>query len=109
MQIKCEYCGSMIEETADKCPFCGATNNAVKRTTDKTPKTIAELQQWYQDRHLPPYETTRFFIGINYKNQKHLVFIRMATSSLYTKTRQTANVPSAIRARMKLMLSMNFI
>lgn len=70
MQIKCEYCGSMIEETADKCPFCGATNNAVKRTTDKTPKTIAELQQWYQDRHLPPYETTRFFIGINYKKRK---------------------------------------
>jgi rubrerythrin len=70
MQIKCEYCGSMIEETADKCPFCGATNNAVKRTADKTPKTIAELQQWYQDRHLPPYETTRFFIGINYKKPK---------------------------------------
>ena len=70
MQIKCEYCGSMIEETADKCPFCRATNNAVKRTTDKTPKTIAELQQWYQDRHLPPYETTRFFIGINYKKPK---------------------------------------
>lgn len=70
MQIKCEYCGSMIEETADKCPFCGATNTAVKRTADKTPKTIAELQQWYQDRHLPPYETTRFFIGINYKKPK---------------------------------------
>lgn len=70
MQIKCEYCGSMIEETADKCPFCGAANNAVKRTADKTPKTIAELQQWYQDRHLPPYETTRFFIGINYKKPK---------------------------------------
>ena len=70
MQIKCGYCGSMIEETADKCPFCGATNNAVKRTADKTPKTIAELQQWYQDRHLPPYETTRFFIGINYKKPK---------------------------------------
>ena len=33
-------------------------------------KTIAELQQWYQDRHLPPYETTRFFIGINYKKPK---------------------------------------
>lgn len=109
MQIKCEYCGSMIEETADKCPFCGATNNAVKRTTDKTPKTIAELQQWYQDRHLPPYETTRFFIGINYKKPKAFGIYQDGDSSLYTKTRQTANVPSAIRARMKLMLSMNFI
>ena len=71
MQIKCEYCGSMIEETADR----------------------------QQD----------FLLASIIRNQKHLVFIRMATSSLYTKTRQTANVPSAIRARMKLMLSMNFI
>ena len=53
MQIKCEYCGSMIEETADKCPFCGATNNAVKRTTDKTPKTIAELPVSYTHLTLP--------------------------------------------------------
>ncbi len=30
------------------------------------PKTIEELQQWYEDRNLPPYETTRFFIGENY-------------------------------------------
>ena len=50
-----------------------------------------------------------FLLASIIRNQKHLVFIRMATSSLYTKTRQTANVPSAIRVRMKLMLSMNFI
>ena len=61
--------GQTVTITAEG-PFCGATNNAVKRTADKTPKTIAELQQWYQDRHLPPYETTRFFIGINYKKPK---------------------------------------
>lgn len=30
------------------------------------PRTIAELEGWYRDRNLPPYETTRFFIGINY-------------------------------------------
>ena len=70
MQIKCEYCGSMIDEAATKCPYCGATNQSVKRSADHTPKTIAELQQWYQDRHLPPYETTRFFIGINYTKPK---------------------------------------
>lgn len=70
MEIKCEYCGSMIQESAEKCPYCGATNNAVKRTTDGTPKTIEQLQKWYEDRHLPPYEVTRFFIGINYTNPK---------------------------------------
>ena len=64
MEIKCEYCGSIIKETDEKCPYCGATNQAVKRTADHTPKTIEELQQWYQARNLPPYEVTRFFIGI---------------------------------------------
>ena len=47
MEIKCEYCGSIIKETDEKCPYCGATNQAVKRTADHTPKTIEELQQWY--------------------------------------------------------------
>lgn len=70
MKIKCEYCGAMIEDTADKCPNCGAANTNVKRMTDTTPKTIEELKDWYQARKLPPYETTRFFIGIDYKHPK---------------------------------------
>lgn len=36
----------------------------------KTPKTIEELKQWYQDMNLPPEETTRFFIGKNYEGAK---------------------------------------
>lgn len=35
-----------------------------------TPKTIAELQQWYEEHNLPPQETTRFFIGINYRQPR---------------------------------------
>ena len=70
MKIKCEYCGSMIQDTVDVCPNCGASNVNVVRVANGTPKTIAELQQWYKDRGLPPYETTRFFIGIDYKNPR---------------------------------------
>ena len=70
MQIKCEYCGSLIDDSLEKCPCCGATNNNMHRATDGTPKTIEELKQWYEARHLPPYETTRFFIGIDYKEPK---------------------------------------
>ncbi|MBP5600792.1 MAG: hypothetical protein J6X48_11065, partial [Lachnospiraceae bacterium] len=33
-------------------------------------KTIAELADWYKARKLPPYETTRYFIGINYKEHR---------------------------------------
>lgn len=70
MKIKCEYCGSMIQDTADVCPHCGASNTNVVRVANGTPKTIEELQQWYKDRGLPPYETTRFFIGIDYKKPR---------------------------------------
>ena len=70
MKIKCEYCGAMIEDTLDKCPNCGAANTNVKRTVERTPKTIEELKSWYEARKLPPYETTRFFIGIDYMKPK---------------------------------------
>ena len=37
VEIKCEYCGSMIQESAEKCPYCGcyeqrckAGNNMIK-------------------------------------------------------------------------------
>ena len=60
----------MIPETVEQCPYCGASNNSIKRTADGTPKTIAELAKWYEDRHLPPYEITRFFIGIDYRQPR---------------------------------------
>lgn len=70
MKVKCEYCGSMIDDQSAYCPNCGSPNKNIRRTHDKTPKTIEELQQWYQDRNLPPYETTRFFIGENYQGKR---------------------------------------
>lgn len=70
MEVKCEYCGSMIDDTLDKCPNCGAPNQHMKRMVNGTPKTIAELADWYKARKLPPYETTRFFIGIDYKEPR---------------------------------------
>ena len=70
MEVKCEYCGSMIDDKLEKCPNCGAPNEHMKRMVNGTPKTIAELADWYKARKLPPYETTRFFIGINYKEPR---------------------------------------
>jgi len=70
MEVKCEYCGSMIPDDAKSCPNCGAPNVNMNRAASNTPRTIAELEQWYKDRNLPPYEKTRFFIGINCKEPK---------------------------------------
>lgn len=70
MKIQCEYCGTMMNDTLEQCPNCGAPNKNVRRSTSDQPTTIAELKQWYSDRGLPPYETTRFFIGINYEKPR---------------------------------------
>jgi hypothetical protein len=69
-QVKCEYCGAFIEETAEKCPNCGAVNNNFKRIVDDTPKTIDELKDWYMARKLPPESVTRFFIGKDIKEAR---------------------------------------
>ena len=70
MRIKCEYCDNFMDDSETKCPSCGAPNKNAKRTGVGVPTTIEELKQWYEEHHLPPYETTRFFIGINYEKPK---------------------------------------
>ena len=62
-RVKCNYCGSYIDDSLTNCPQCGAVNEHMIRFADKTPKTIEELKEWYRERNLPPEETTRFFIG----------------------------------------------
>lgn len=63
MRIKCDYCGSVIDEKQETCSNCGAALNGVKRFAGEQPRTIEELKAWYIARKLPPEEVTRFFIG----------------------------------------------
>lgn len=70
MNIKCDFCGSMIDERNQNCPHCGAPLSGVNRTSSGQPKTIEELQAWYAAHNLPPEEVTRFFIGKNITEPK---------------------------------------
>ena len=79
MKIQCDYCGTMIDETATSCPHCGAKLSGANRTSDKQPKTIEELRQWYVDHHLPPEEITRFFIGKNIQEPKAFGIYKTST------------------------------
>ncbi|MCQ2537941.1 MAG: zinc ribbon domain-containing protein [Lachnospiraceae bacterium] len=65
MKVKCEYCDSFIDDTADFCPNCGAPNANVMRSGVGVPKTIEELKQFCNEKgmNLPQM---RFFIGENY-------------------------------------------
>lgn len=109
MEIKCEYCGSMIPETVEQCPYCGASNNSIKRTADGTPKTIAELAKWYEDRHLPPYEITRFFIGIDYRQPRAFGIYQDGNEFIVYKIRPMALGRCDIRVQMRRMLLMSCI
>lgn len=70
MKVRCNFCDNMIDETAEQCEFCGAPNERLTRVGKGVPKTIEELQEWYKAHNLPAYETTRFFIGIDYKGAR---------------------------------------
>ena len=70
LKIKCDYCGNYIDDSDEKCPYCGAANQGIRRTGNQVPKTIEELKQWYIDHHLPDENTTRFFIGKDYPGPK---------------------------------------
>ena len=63
MKIKCDYCGSMVDEQNNNCPNCGAILDGVNRFAKEQPRTIEELKQWYVAHNLPPENVTRFFIG----------------------------------------------
>ncbi|MCR4648721.1 MAG: hypothetical protein K5776_06555 [Lachnospiraceae bacterium] len=70
MKIKCEYCGSMFDDTLEKCPNCGADNSNVRKSTPDSPTTIEGLKEWYASKGLPPEDITRFFIGKDIKEPR---------------------------------------
>ncbi len=69
MEIKCAYCGNFIEESDEKCPYCGAANEGIKRTAGGTPHTIEELKAFALEKNIP-LDKFCFYIGENYKGPK---------------------------------------
>ena len=70
MKIKCEFCENMYDDTLENCPTSGAKNEYVRQSAPNQPVTIEQLKEWYEEKGLPPYEVTRFFIGENYRKPK---------------------------------------
>lgn len=69
MKVKCDYCGSFINDTDEVCPNCGGVNSHLMRSADGIPKTIEELKKFCQDKNLP-LEKMRFYIGVDFKEPK---------------------------------------
>ncbi len=97
MKIKCEFCGSMINDTQAACPHCGAPNERVRRASGDQPVTIEQLKQWYESKGLPPYEVTRFFIGIDYREPKAFGIYRDPNTGHYIVYKNKDTGARAIR------------
>lgn len=63
MKVRCDYCGTMVDEKQSNCPNCGAVISGVQRYSHGQPQTMEELKYWYQEMKLPPEDVTRFYIG----------------------------------------------
>ncbi len=97
MKITCPYCGNLFNDTLEKCPSCGAPNAGVVRRSGDQPLTIEQLQKWYAERGLPPYETTRFFIGIDYKKPRAFGIYKDKKSGNYVVYKNKDNGSRAVR------------
>lgn len=97
MKIKCEFCGTMMNDTLDTCPSCGAPNKNVRRSTADQPTTIAALQEWYKSHGLPPASVTRFFIGENCTEPKAFGIYREEETGNYIVYKNKASGQRVIR------------
>ena len=97
MKIKCEYCGSMFDDTLEKCPSCGAPNQNVRRSTSDQPVTIEGLKQWYESKGLPPEDVTRFFIGKNYTGARAFGIYKDENTGNFVVYKNKADGSRAVR------------
>ncbi len=96
MKIPCEYCGQMIAETVQTCPYCGAANTRVKRTAYGVPTTIEELQAYCQ-RHNLPLKDMRVFLGEDYRGAKAFGIYRDESTGNFVVYKNKADGTRAVR------------
>lgn len=97
MKIKCEYCEHLFNDTLEQCPHCGAPNSAVVRKSGDQPITIEELKKWYSNRGLPPYEITRFFVGVDYRKPRAFGIYRDESTGNFIVYKNKDNGQRSIR------------
>lgn len=56
MKVKCRYCGSMISNTTEVCPSCGAPNEDMVRGGLYAPKTMGALTKYCSMKNIDTYK-----------------------------------------------------
>lgn len=96
MKVQCDYCGQMIPETEQNCPYCEGANSKVKRTANGIPATIAELKAYCEAHHLP-LDDMRVFIGENYQGAKAFGIYRDPATGNFVVYKNKADGSRAVR------------
>ena len=97
MKMVCENCGSTIDNSSAKCPYCDYVRSINKVVKNKMPSTIEELKKWYDKANLPPYHVTRFYIGKNLKRKKVFGIYKDEKSCNYIAYKNKDNGERSIR------------
>ncbi len=98
MKTFCDYCGSVIDDTIEKCPNCGAVNVHIQRSGDQIPKTIEELKAFAQEKNIP-LEKMRFFIGVDYKQPRAFGIYKESSSGICVVYKNKSDGSRAVRYR----------
>lgn len=96
MKIRCEWCGSYMDDTDAKCPNCDGANHNVKRSADGLPRTIQELKNWCHDNNMP-LEKMRFFIGEDYRGAKAFGIYQDVSSGNFVVYKNKSDGTRAVR------------
>ena len=96
MKIKCDWCGSWINDFDQVCPNCGGVNQNYKRSANGTPQTIEELKAWAKAMNLPLQEM-RTFIGEDYKGAKAFGIYKDESDGTFVVYKNKADGTRAVR------------
>lgn len=96
MKIKCDWCGSWINDFDQVCPNCGGVNNNYNRHANGVPQTIEELKAWAKEMNLP-LDDMRTFIGEDYKGAKAFGIYKDETDGTFVVYKNKEDGTRAVR------------
>lgn len=96
MKIKCDWCGSWINDFDQVCPNCGGVNNNYNRHANGVPQTIEELKAWAKEMNLP-LEEMRTIIGEDYKGAKAFGIYKDETDGTFVVYKNKEDGTRAVR------------
>lgn len=96
VKIKCDWCGSWINDFDQVCPNCGGVNNNYNRHANGVPQTIEELKAWAKEMNLP-LEEMRTFIGEDYKGAKAFGIYKDETDGTFVVYKNKEDGTRAVR------------